>query len=120
MGQITTKLRNTTDGFDWWCIACGECHPLPYKKGWTFDGNIEFPTFTPSFKHTGIQSVIVDGKWTGDWILDENGNTKDWCCHYIITSGIIHYCNDCTHTFAGKIIPMPDLPDYLQDVSPGE
>lgn len=114
MGQVSAKMRNTTDGFTWWCPACEEAHPLP--KGWTFDGNLDAPTFTPSFKHTGKQTVKVNGRWTGGWVRDENGNALDWCCHYIITAGQVAFCGDSTHSLAGKTVPMPDLPDYLRDI----
>lgn len=33
MGQITDKLRSTTQGFAWWCPGCEMCHPLPWKRG---------------------------------------------------------------------------------------
>jgi hypothetical protein len=73
-------------------------HPLPFEKGWTFDGNIEAPTFTPSFKH--------------DW-----GNGK--CCHYVMTAGKVAYCGDCTHPMVGRTIDMPDLPpEYRDDFAP--
>ena len=51
VGQVTDKMRKTTHGFSWWCPGCDEMHPLPFERGWTFDGNLAAPTFTPSFKH---------------------------------------------------------------------
>lgn len=99
MGQVTTKLRNYEDGFFWWCPACEEMHPLPYKQGWTWDGNLETPTFTPSFKH--------------DWYWGEE--RKHLICHYIMTAGKVSYCSDCTHSMAGQTIEMPDLPETLRD-----
>jgi hypothetical protein len=116
MGQIIAKMRNTTQGFSWWCPACEQGHPLPSKYGWTFDGNLEAPTFTPSFKHTGKQPINVDGVWTGEWVRDKDGKAVDWCCHYIITAGQVAYCSDCTHSLAGKTILMPDLPPHLRDI----
>lgn len=116
MGQVTAKLRNTTDGFAWWCPACKEGHPLPHKKGWTWDGSLDAPTFSPSFKHTGKQTVKDEtGRWLGDWVRGPDGEPKDWCCHYIITAGKVAYCGDCTHAMAGQTIDMPDLPPHLRD-----
>jgi hypothetical protein len=89
-------------------------HPLPDK--WTFDGNLENPTFTPSFKQSGIKTEYVNGKWTGEWIRDAQGNTVPFVCHYILTSGQLHFCDDSTHALAGKVVPLPDLPEGLTDV----
>jgi hypothetical protein len=92
--QISAKMRKTTHGFAWWCPGCEEVHPLPFERGWTFDGNLDAPTFSPSFKH--------------DW---GNGNV----CHYIVTAGQVNFCADCTHDLAGKTVQMPDLPPHLRD-----
>lgn len=70
-------------------------HPLP--DGWTFNGNVEKPTFSPSFKH--------------DW--KEKDTPK--VCHYIVTDGRVAYCGDCTHSMSGQTIDMPDLPPRYQD-----
>jgi hypothetical protein len=107
-------MRRTTTGFAWWCPACGEMHPLP--DGWTFDGNLEAPTFSPSFKHTGVQ-IIKDagGEWTGEWVKDASGAVAPWCCHYVVTAGQVAYCGDSTHAMANMTVPMPDLPEHLRD-----
>jgi Family of unknown function (DUF6527) len=72
--QISSKLRRDESGFDHWCPGCQEMHHLP-DRGWKFNGNTEKPTFTPSFKHSGLKRIFADGKWTGDWERDGNGNT---------------------------------------------
>lgn len=72
-------------------------HPLP--DGWTFDGNVESPTFTPSFKHT--------------WTWGETREPK--CCHYVITAGKVAYCSDCSHALANQTIDFPDLPVRYRD-----
>lgn len=113
MGQVSSKLRRSTEGYSWWCPACEEMHPLPDR--WTFDGNLESPTFSPSFRHTGKQTTKVNGEWTGEWVRDANGNAVDWCCHYIVTAGQVAYCGDCTHAMAGQTIPMPPLPSFMRD-----
>lgn len=113
MGQVSAIMRRTTTGYVWWCPACQEMHPLP--DGWTFNGNFDRPTFSPSFRHTGIQSVVVDGKWTGEWVRDADGKPLPWCCHYIITDGQAAYCGDCTHALSGKTVPMPPLPEGFTD-----
>lgn len=115
MGQVNKYLRRGTDGYFHWCDGCEEMHVLP--DSWTFDGNLEKPTFTPSFKHSGIKRVFVDGKWTGEWIRDLNGNTIPYICHYVLTSGILNYCGDCTHSLVGKAVPLPELPSLCEQQS---
>ena len=114
MSQVSLKLRRSTDGYMWYCPACDQVHPLP-NRGWTFDGNIEKPTFSPSFRHTGKQIVTKDGEWTGEWVRDAQGDPVDLVCHYVVTAGQVAYCTDCTHAMAGQTILMPDLPEHLRD-----
>ncbi len=113
MAQVSSKLRRGQGGYFHWCPACEEMHILP--DSWTFDGNLEQPTFIPSFKHEGMQIVKVDGKWTGEWVRDTNGNTVPFVCHYVLTSGKLQFCDDCTHAFKGKVVDLPQLPIWLKD-----
>lgn len=107
MNQVSGVLRRGTGVYLHYCPACEEMHQLP--DSWKFNGNLESPTFHPSFKHEGMQTVKVNGKWTGEWVKDERGNTVPFICHYVITSGQIHYQGDCTHSYAGKTVPMVPL-----------
>lgn len=88
-------------------------HGLP--DGWKFNGDLERPTFTPSFLHSGKQTVKVNGRWTGDWVRDADGKPLTYVCHYLLTNGILHFCSDCTHDLAGKSVPLPPLPKYFTD-----
>lgn len=96
MSQVSSKLRRIQGAYTHWCPACNEMHPLP--DSWKFNGNLESPTFNPSFKHEGW----INGKPIG-------------ICHYVLTNGQLNYQGDCTHAFAGKIIPLPVLPEELRD-----
>lgn len=89
MSQVSEVLRRASGGYFHWCPACEELHPLP--DSWRFDGNLERPTFAPSFKHEG-------------------GSVPGWCCHYTITAGVITFCADCSYAMAGQSVPMPSLP----------
>jgi hypothetical protein len=88
-------------------------HKLP--DGWAFNGNLEKPTFSPSFKHSGIQRVFVDGKWTGEWVKDSNGKPVPFVCHYHVISGQLQFCGDSTHALSAKIVTLPLLPEGLTD-----
>ncbi|MDE2026215.1 MAG: hypothetical protein KGJ07_07005 [Patescibacteria group bacterium] len=104
-------MRKVEGGFAHWCPGCKEMHILPEK--WTFDGNLETPTFAPSFKHRGLRRVFANGEWTGEWVRDTEGNTVSYICHYVLTAGVLNFCDDSTHALSGKSVPLPDLPGDL-------
>ena len=114
MSQVSNTLRKVVGGYAHWCEGCKETHRLP--DSWQFDGNVDKPTFVPSFRHTGVITVNDDkGEWTGEWQRDASGNTIPYVCHYVITDGKINYCPDTTHELRGKNLPLAPLPDWLRD-----
>ena len=62
---------------------------------------------------------MVDGKWVGEgkdaWLYDAQGNPIPHVCHYILTNGILNFCPDSTHALAGKLVPLPKLPEGYSD-----
>ena len=116
MGQVSAFLRRGAGFHSHWCPGCEEVHSIP--DSWTFNGNVECPTFSPSVRITGKRTVKVDGKWDGGWVRDAEGNPLDYCCHYILTAGQLQFCADSTHALAGKTVPLPQLPDFLTDSFP--
>lgn len=114
VGQVSSKLRRTANGYSHWCPACEEMHQLP--DSWTFvNHDLERPTFTPSFLHTGVRAIWRDGEWTGEFVRDAAGKPVPLRCHYILTDGILNFCADCAHAMAGKSVSLPDLPVELRD-----
>jgi hypothetical protein len=113
MGQVSAKLRRATNGYVHWCPGCDQRHVI--FDSWSFDGNLEKPTFSPSVKITGKKIVVVDGRWTGEWVRDAAGNPVDDCCHYFLHVGELKFCGDSKHALAGKNVPLPDLPEHLTD-----
>jgi hypothetical protein len=79
--------------YRFWCPGCEEIHT--YRVGakdrptWTFDGNMEKPTFTPSLLYP----------------------SKPVRCHLFVTNGQIIYCADSQHKLAGKTVDLPDIPE---------
>lgn len=114
MGQVSSKLRRGEGRYFHWCPGCEEVHALP--DGWQFDGDLEAPTFRPSFKHSGMKKTVKDGRWTGDWERDAAGKPIPFVCHYILTAGQLHFCGDSTHSLAGQTVPLPALPSGLTDL----
>jgi hypothetical protein len=114
MGQVSAKLRRTERGYAHWCLGCGEMHVI--FDSWSFDGNLESPTFNPSVKITGKKTVVDDkGEWTGEWVRDANGNAIDDCCHYFLHAGVLKFQTDSLHELAGQNVPLPNLPAHLTD-----
>lgn len=101
--QLSAKLRGSIDEPAHWCPGCEEMHVLPWKRGgWTFDGNVTAPTFAPSFRHRGRR-------------MGPDGVTPvEYVCHYVLTAGVLFFCDDSTHALRGNV-PLPDLPPHLQD-----
>jgi len=114
MGQVNRFFRNTVSGLAHWCPGCEEIHILP--PSWEFDGNLECPTFKPSFLHSMHKREFVNHKWTGEWTRDAEGKTIPAICHYNLIAGQLHFHADCTHALKSTVVPLPILPEGLTDV----
>ena len=95
---LSSKLANAGDGLLLhYCPGCKSLHliavyePFPNGAQWTFDGNAESPTFSPSINMVGV-------------------------CHYFIRSGKIEFCGDSKHHLAGQTVDLPDLPNWSKNV----
>jgi hypothetical protein len=117
MGQVSAKLRAYDVGDGWrgaafahWCPGCKGMHAFavgkPLRNGakWTFDGNLEAPTFAPSM-HIRVGPYPSDD--------DEPGRID--VCHYFLRAGQIQFLGDSTHALKGQTVPLPDLPPEHQD-----
>ena len=114
MGQVSSKLRRTTQGYAHWCPGCGELHVIFDR--WQFSGDLERPTFSPSVKITGKKIIRdTEGRWTGEWAKGPDGKAVDECCHYFLRNGQLEFCGDSTHALKGQIVDLPDLPTFLRD-----
>ena len=107
--QIGTKLRKATYSGGYklmhWCPGCDGPHGIQIEgpgPKWTFNGNYDSPTFAPS-----IRCFTIDDE-------DDNGNPcpprEVTLCHYFINDGVIQFCGDSPHKFAGQNVPLPDWP----------
>lgn len=118
MGHASVKLRRVVDGFSHWCPGCEEVHFIRTSNGppcWAFNQNVDRPSFAPSVKITGVQTVVENGRWTGEWKRGPDGKALPCCCHYFLTDGVLIFQNDCTHQLKGQRVQLPDLPDFLTD-----
>ncbi len=108
------KLEKTEgrDGPDlmFWCPGC-QCGHGVWLPRWTWNGNFEKPTFTPS--------LLVTTETATPPVTPENlaqWNEKPWLqttvrhiCHSVITDGIINFCPDSTHALRGQSIFMEEF-----------
>lgn len=82
-----------------WCPGCKSAHCVPFINApndapglWAYDGNPHQPTISPSLRIIGAKNVTE--------------------CHVVVTKGVLNYCADCIHEFAGKQIPMEPYADH--------
>lgn len=109
--------KNGETGFGWLCPGCGTNHAVPVTgpRAWRWDGNEETPTFRPSVRVSftdceALYAAAGDGPITDE--LRARHPPKPMICHFFIRSGIAHFCGDCTHEHAGKVLPVePDGDD---------
>lgn len=79
-------------------------HLLPVNTdqtspAWTFDGNEDAPTVSPSILTHHEQS--------------DNDPRPTFVCHSFLVAGVFQFLGDCTHALAGQNVPMPDLPEWF-------
>lgn len=90
------KLERCSDGsYLFWCPGCQELHA--YGPTWTFNGDLDKPTFTPS--------LLVR-------YLEISGPNKGKRCHLYLTNGIIKYLSDCTHSLRSTDVPLEDSSNH--------
>jgi hypothetical protein len=114
MGQVSAGLRRVQGGYAHWCPACEGVHCIQTdaESGprWTFDGNVDKPTFGPSVR---ITYNGPDADTRSD--RRDGARAPSRCCHYFLIAGELRFCGDCSHELSGKTIPLPALPEGLSD-----
>lgn len=81
------RVNRATDGILMvWCPGCDCAHGMNTR--WSFDGNMERPTFSPS-------------------VLARTGGKV---CHSFIRDGRIQFLADSTHALAGQTVELPAWP----------
>jgi len=113
MAEASPLLRTFSHGLLHWCPGCEHLHAIyttpsrPNGPKWDFNGDLSAPTFGPSVKHSW-------GRFVDPKHVDEEPG-ESGICHYFIRSGQIEFCSDSTHAFAGKTVPLPELPGHVRD-----
>lgn len=106
MSAAGKLLRKCDGGYLVWCPACSEAHvvavekPLGNGAKWTFNGDLEKPTFSPSLLVKTGSAVDPDFK--------DGPDDPPTVCHSFIRDGNWEYCPDSRHELAGKTVPIPE------------
>lgn len=106
------KVKDLGNGnYSFFCPGCGHDHVYntqnPGRPNWSFNGDLNSPTFTPSLLNTWGKEA--DPNWE---VPDEPGPGIGWSgrCHLFVTNGRIDYCGDCTHPYNGRQgVEMKDI-----------
>lgn len=105
------KVREIADRvYQVFCPGCKETHTIHVngkkngsKATWSFDMNLEAPTFSPSIN-------LRTGKYADpDWQEPDEPGIWSVICHSFIRNGIISFLNDCTHELKGQSVVLPDI-----------
>jgi hypothetical protein len=99
------KVSLTSDGiYYFYCPGCKRGHG--FDSRWSFNRNLERPTFQPSLLVRGVEQITDE---EAERILaGEHIKPRPFVCHSFVTDGKIHFLNDCTHELAGQTVKMED------------
>jgi hypothetical protein len=92
-----------------WCPGCEDAHGVTVDtpNGWTWNGDLEHPTFNPSVKVSGVQ-------WSADMGLHKTNHAvapgESTVCHSFVREGQIEFLSDCTHNLASQTVDLPAWP----------
>jgi hypothetical protein len=95
-----------------WCPGCEDAHRIVIgtADSWTWDGNAEAPTISPSIAVGGVQ-------WDEGSPFHRPGHHvapgEPKICHSFVVAGVWQFLGDSTHALAGQHVPMVDLPDWF-------
>lgn len=82
--MVVCKLM-WTDRVVFHCPGCRCTHQIKLPQ-WTFNGDYERPTFSPSILY--------------------NPDVEKHRCHFFVRNGRIEYLSDCHHSLAGQTVDM--------------
>ena len=99
--RVNSKFGRTEQAIWFYCPGCDMLHAF-FVVGtyvWSWNESYDNATFSPSLKNT----------------CRRGSKTTDDVCHLFLNNNHIEYLSDCTHAYAGKTIPVPDLNLFYGD-----
>lgn len=113
-------IRNLSGGgLIFFCPGCKSTHQINSSRTgpiWTYNGNPDRPTFSPSVLYrSGHYVPGYEGKPCWCTFGQRFGRkppefARCGVCHSYIREGQIQFLGDCTHELAGKTVQLPDWP----------
>lgn len=94
-----------------WCAPCDTHHAIN-PKGWTWNGDSERPTFSPSVLVKGFELSAASRERIAAGLPPESEGHyegRDTVCHSFVQEGRIQYLSDCTHPLAGQTVDLEDV-----------
>lgn len=98
MAKIKKRI---VEYYSFYCPGCKHQHVYTICNDgsqWSFNGNMESPSFTPSL----LNRMEVKNENTGKYEEKER-------CHLYVTDGKIKFLSDCHHELAGKTVELPEI-----------
>lgn len=112
------KLKIDGHRINFHCPGCGHTHQVTTgPNGWTFNGDVERPTFSPSVllrrgcHNPHHKANHPDTCWCTYNAAHPESPAPFKCgvCHSFVRDGMIQFLGDCTHEFAGQTVPLPEM-----------
>lgn len=116
MSKISFGVDNQELMF--WCPGCDGIHMIRHgecpRPGWTWNGSVDRPTFSPSILVSGTK-ITEKGRaeiraWSDAGYPKHEGafDSVPNICHSFVTDGRIRFLSDCTHALAGQTVDLPE------------
>lgn len=110
MSALSSILRSGAgDALLWNCPGCKMAHMIHIGPGegprWTWNGNAEQPTFSPSVLVRGVQRLTDEQT---DFVMG-GGKIEPvpLICHSFVVNGQMNFLADSTHELAGQVVDIP-------------
>lgn len=110
MSALGSKLRKLEGGkVAFKCPGCNQMHHVTVdgSRGWSFNGDGDRPTFSPSVLVKGTVPITDDQHER--IMAGEKIEPTPLICHSFVTEGHIRFLGDCTHDLAGQTVDLPNL-----------
>lgn len=116
MGRLSAILYCAGDGPDdrrlmFRCPGCHMTHQIAIRNGphpcWTWNGDVERPTFQPSVLVTGVQQ-LTDEEHAAFMRGEGLPEPRPLRCHSFVRDGRIQFLADCTHALASQTVDLPE------------
>lgn len=102
-----------------WCPGCDDVHGITVESpnGWSWNGDLERPTFDPSVK-VMPHKTLIDATLDGDALTAPENVTTTPLCHSFVRDGRIEFLSDSTHALAGQTVDLPPWPYSTDEGAP--